>query len=144
MRWIVLILVVLVGGLMAYVRLAPIDVAGVHVTPDAGGPGDYPAEGGFTAVRAISADAGAVLDQARAVALATPRTRLLAGSPAEGIMTFETRSRVMGFPDYTTVAVAGDLLTVHGRLRFGRSDLGVNRARIEGWLAQLDAVLATP
>ena len=50
-----------------------------------------------------------------------------------------------GFPDYTTVSIlpagtfdnAGPLLMIDGRLRFGRSDLGVNKARIERWLTAL-------
>jgi uncharacterized protein (DUF1499 family) len=33
----------------------------------------------------------------------------------------------------------GDMLQIHGRLRFGKSDLGVNAARIDGWLRQLQA-----
>jgi uncharacterized protein (DUF1499 family) len=62
---------------------------------------------------------------------------LLAGSAGEGMITFQTRSQLWGFPDHTTVAVQGDLLVIYGRLRFGKSDLGVNRARIAGWLETL-------
>ena len=144
MRWILMLLLVMAGGLVAYVRLAPVDVAAVTRLPDPRGPGDYPAEGGFTAVRPIAAAPETVLERAREIALATPRTQLLAGSPADGMMTFETRSKVMGFPDYTTVAVTDDLLTIDARLRFGRADMGVNRARVESWLAALAPVLATP
>jgi len=50
------------------------------------------------------------------------------------MITYVTRSRVFGFPDYTTVRQAGPQLEIYGRLRFGRSDLGVNAARIDGWL----------
>ena len=71
-----------------------------------------------------------------AIARATPRTTVLAGSVAEGRITYVTRSRLWGFPDYTTVERSGDRITLFGRLRFGRGDMGVNRARIEGWLAQ--------
>ncbi len=70
-------------------------------------------------------------------ALATPRTTLLAGSAGEGLLTFQTRSLIWGFPDYTTVTVENGLLIVYGRLRFGRSDIGVNKARILSWLASL-------
>ena len=69
----------------------------------------------------------------------TPRTQVLAGSVDEGMITYVTRSRVFGFPDYTTVRQEGDMLEVYGRLRFGKSDLGVNAARIDGWLRQLQA-----
>lgn len=81
------------------------------------------------------ADLGARLE---AVALAEPRTELIAGGPEEGIMTFVQRSRVMGFPDAISIAVrpeeGGSRLTVWSRSRFGHSDLGVNRARVERWL----------
>ncbi len=57
------------------------------------------------------------------------------------------RSRVFGFPDYLTVkAVAVDSnageggagLIIWSRARYGRSDFGVNQARVEAWLAALD------
>lgn len=134
---ILIILLVLVLGLMAYVRFAPTDVASWHRLPDAKEPGDVVEDGGFIAVRQIVAPASDVLAAVEQRALATPRTTLLAGSVAEGMITFQTRSRLWGFPDHTTVAVQGDLLTIYGRLRFGKLDMGVNRARIEGWLETL-------
>lgn len=130
-----LILVLLVG--MAYVRLAPMDPARVHQAPATRPPGDYPATGGFTAVRKITAPAAEVLATIEHRALATPRTKLFAGSVDDAMMTFVSRSLVMGFPDYTTVRVAGDTLTIHARLRFGQSDMGVNRARVQAWLVTL-------
>ena len=45
----------------------------------------------------------------------------------------------MGFPDYTTVQLKDDRLMIWARLRFGRSDLGVNRRRVDRWLADLEA-----
>ncbi|WP_439155277.1 DUF1499 domain-containing protein [Yoonia sp.] len=131
----ILFLMTLAG--MAYIRLAPMDPARVHQASAPRPPGDYAATGGFTAVRKITAPAPKVLATLEQRALATPRTRLFAGSVDEGMITFVTRSLVMGFPDYTTVRVGGDTLTIHGRLRFGQSDLGVNRARVQGWLDTL-------
>uniref|UniRef100_UPI0024B9D19D DUF1499 domain-containing protein n=1 Tax=Marinovum algicola TaxID=42444 RepID=UPI0024B9D19D len=76
-----------------------------------------------------------------AVMRATPRTEVLAGSLEEGRITYVTRSKLMGYPDYTTLSLTetpqGALLEVFSRARYGKSDLGVNRARIEGWLAAL-------
>ena len=40
---------------------------------------------------------------------------------------------------YIGLVPDGDVLKIYGRLRFGRSDLGVNKARVEGWLAALEA-----
>ena len=139
---IVIIFVVLVVGLMAYIRLAPTDTAKWHKMPDAAEPGDTAGEGSFRAVRRITAPAAEVLAALEQRALATPRTVLLAGSAEEGMITFQTRSLFWGFPDYTTVAVEGNLLVIYGRLRFGRSDLGVNRARIKGWLETLGPLTA--
>jgi uncharacterized protein (DUF1499 family) len=100
-------------------------------------PGDTLQVGSFQAVRRVTAPTAEVLTAVKAAAIATPRTRLLAGSVDDGLMTFQTRSQFWGFPDHTTVAVTGDLLVINGRLRFGRSDFGVNKTRIEGWLAAL-------
>ena len=71
------------------------------------------------------------------IILATPRTEVLEGSVEAGKRTYVTRSQWMGFPDYTTVMQNEDVLELHARLRFGQSDLGVNKARVEDWLAQL-------
>lgn len=139
---IVTILILLVAAGMVYVRLAPINPAQVHQPLASRPPGDYPAAGGFTAVRRITAPAPHVLTTLEQRALTTPRTRLIAGSVDSGMMTFVTRSLVVGFPDYTTVQVDGDILTIHGRLRFGQSDMGVNRARVQGWLDTLGPLTA--
>jgi uncharacterized protein (DUF1499 family) len=84
--------------------------------------------------RGAPADLLARLD---AIALATPRTIRLAGSPADGRITWVTRSLLWGFPDYTTAEARPDGLYIHARLRFGRSDLGVNAARLQDWLGRL-------
>ena len=127
----------LVIGLMLYIRLAPTQTDKWHNRPSADAPGDTSEEGGFQAVRRITAPAGEVLEAMRKIALETPRTELVAGSVEEGMMTFRTRSAFWGFPDFTTVAAEGDLLVIYGRLRFGRSDMGVNKARVRDWLDRL-------
>lgn len=134
---ILILLVVIVVGLMAYVRLAPTNTAQWHSLPDVSDTGDTAGADSFLAVRRITAPAHQVLAAVEQRALATPRTVLLAGSIDDGLLTFQTRSLFWGFPDHTTVGVQGDLLVIYGRLRFGQSDMGVNRARIEGWLATL-------
>ena len=123
-----LVLLALVVG-AAYVRLAPTDPKHWHGMPQSVSPGDL--DGG--AVRVVSGDLAA-LD---AIIRATPRTQVLAGDVAQGMITYVTRSRVFGFPDYTTVRQSGAQLEIYGRLRFGKSDLGVNAARIDGWLQRL-------
>jgi hypothetical protein len=134
---ILLLLAVAIVALMAYVRLAPTDVARWHQLPEGAGLGDNLQAGRFLAVRQITTTPQVVLEAVKEVALATDRTTLLAGSVAEGMMTFQTRTAIWGFPDHTTVAVEGDRLVIYGRLRFGKADLGVNKARVVQWLAAL-------
>ncbi|MEO1639384.1 MAG: DUF1499 domain-containing protein [Pseudomonadota bacterium] len=133
----ILVAVAVVVAAMAYFRLAPTDLGTWHQRPTGVAPGDRLDTGGFQAVRRITAPAEDVLRTVEEAALATPRTVLAAGSVEEGMLTFESRSALWAFPDYTTVTVEGDLLIIYGRLRFGRSDLGVNKARVTGWLTAL-------
>ena len=138
------LLVLLLGfvGLSAYVRLAPSDPARWHVAlvVDADAPWDQVTalEGGATLrlspAKGAPADLLAKLDT---IALATPRTQRLAGSVEDGRITWITRTRMWGFPDYTTAEVRPDGLYLHARLRFGKSDLGVNAARLTDWLSRL-------
>ena len=132
-------------GLVLWVRFAPSDPERWHVSPalygwDQGGPWDevVPLTGG--ASLRLSADRGAPADllaRLDAVAMATPRTIRLAGSVSDGLITWQTRSALWGFPDYTTAEVRADGLYIHARLRFGREDMGVNAARLTDWLARL-------
>ncbi|MCB2135535.1 MAG: DUF1499 domain-containing protein [Rhodobacteraceae bacterium] len=148
------LLLLIVAGGMAYIRLAPSDPARWHVDPgyaiEFGGlttfpPGRdsvVPVEGGahamITLFETSSAEALSELD---AIAVASPRTRRLAGTPEEGRMTWITRSAIFGFPDYTTAEVRplGPMVNIdiYARLRFGRSDRGVNAARLRDWLEKL-------
>lgn len=127
-------IVLLLGlGLALWIRLAPSDPARWHVSNDATDDRDMP--GG--AIRIVPAGPG---DMARLdrIIRATPRTSVLAGAPEEGMVTYVTRSRIWGFPDYSTVTQRGGAIVIFGRLRFGSSDLGVNRARITRWIAAFD------
>jgi uncharacterized protein (DUF1499 family) len=133
------------GAFGVWVRLATVDAGRWHVDPRRA---EAPGQGGWlvrddadAAPPRLDGTAGEVLGRLDAIATAEPRTRRIAGSVGEGRITYESRSRVWGFPDYTTVAVETDAGRVApvllGRARFGRSDLGVNRARIERWLSEL-------
>ena len=127
--WLIVILVV--AGL-AYIRLAPSDPAVWHVDPQV--TADQDLTGGVR--RRI--DGGAeTLARLHGIILETPRTEVLAGSVDEGKVTYVTRSKWMGFPDYTTVLLADDHLELYARLRFGQSDTGVNKQRVDGWLSRL-------
>lgn len=127
MRIILAILVVVVGAL-AYVRLAPVKLTAVALPTAVG---DYPEAGGFTAVRDVSDAMN--LATVEAAMLALPRTVKVASDP----LTFVTRSRVIGFPDVTVVEERDGKLAISAHLVYGGSDLGVNKARVLALLASL-------
>lgn len=145
------VLLVAVAGLMAWVRLAPADAARWHLDLARDRPADMVPtllppgadlvrplmRGGYADLFATPADAQALLARLDAIAMATPRTRRIAGSVAEGHITWETRSALWGFPDYTTAQEVTGGLAVYARLRFGKSDMGVNAARLRRWLSQI-------
>ncbi len=122
-------------GLMAYVRLARDDLARWHVepTPAITVPlGEVRAIAGGAVLR-ISGGAEVLAGLAQA-AVATPKTRLLAGSLAERRLTWVTRTGFWAFPDYTTAQILSDgSVAVWARQRYGRKDLGVNAARLAAW-----------
>ena len=132
LRKLLILLSLIVICFAAWVRLAPTDPARWHVLPQDAAPGNRP--GG--ALRRIGGDT-ATFARLAALIADTPRTTRIAGDTASGMITFETRSRGFAFPDYTTIRLDADGITLYGRLRYGLSDLGVNAARIDGWLDAL-------
>lgn len=157
MRWvfiILLFLVVIFISFAIYVRLAPTDAALYSAESPPLDPGDYAGANSFTAVRAITTPADGILTALQRIAEQTPRTELIAGSVAEQRMTFQTLSALMAYPDYTTISIiaegaapggnTGPLLMIAARSRYGQSDLGVNRARVESWLTQLGPLVVAP
>jgi hypothetical protein len=150
LKIIVLGLIGLFVAFAVWVRLAPTDAAFWH-NPQLPvmSPGEYPSPDSFVSQRAVEGDGAETLASLDAIIRATPRTIVFAGALDAGKITYVTRSRVMGFPDYTTVTLASlaplerSTLQVFGRLRFGKSDMGVNRTRIQGWLGELDARTGT-
>lgn len=127
--WLCVGLIVLLG---AYIRLAPSDPSRWHVVPVA----EMNADMAGGAIRVVDTGPDG-LERLDSIARASARTSVLAGSVSDGLVTYVTRSRLIGFPDYTTAQQDGDTLRIHARLRFGRSDFGVNRNRVDTWLAAL-------
>ena len=139
---IIIILGLLLVGQFAYMRFAPASVAKFHQLPQVNAPGDVAYWGGYLAVRPISEPAETVLAALQDIALNTDRTLRFAGRLDEGMITFQSRTKVLGIPDYTTVAVKNDLLFIYGRLRFSYYDQGVNKARVLAWLDALGPLTA--
>jgi hypothetical protein len=69
-----------------------------------------------------------------AAARAEPRTRLLAGSATDGLVTFVSRSRIWGFPDVTTAEITPQGLCIIARQVIGNNDWGQNAKRLNRWL----------
>jgi uncharacterized protein (DUF1499 family) len=83
-----------------------------------------------------------VLDALKRVALAEPRTTLLAEDRKARQISLVQKSKTFRFPDFITaeaVPQAGGqtALAIYSRAKYGIRDFGVNRARIERWLAAL-------
>lgn len=92
--------------------------------------------------------AGRLRDAFLQVVAAQPRVRLLAADPEAGYYEFEQQSRFMGYPDTVTVQFialddARSTLAIYSRAHYGYRDFGVNKARIEAWLAALGLPEAT-
>ncbi|WP_067926990.1 MULTISPECIES: DUF1499 domain-containing protein [unclassified Sulfitobacter] len=134
MGWIIWAMLGIALAIALYVRFAPSDVAYWHRPVTAGADAD--GEGSAVRILQGGSDLMARLDREMR---ALPRTRVLSGSPEAGRVTYVTRSRVMGFPDYTTLERRPDGVALYGRLRFGRSDFGVNAARLDRVIGQVEA-----
>ncbi|CAN1528799.1 hypothetical protein MCELHM10_01333 [Paracoccaceae bacterium] len=142
-----LLALALVAAFAAYVRFAPVDperwhvdlrkmaATLAHVSPSAKFTGPN------SVVRRLDGPADTLqelLTMFDLIAVSSDRTRRIAGSVKEGWVTWETRSLIWGFPDYTTAQILDDqTLVLFGRSRFGGRDWGANAARLEGWFLHL-------
>ena len=120
------ILIGLVLAFPAYVRVAPSDPNRWHVAITAETESNL-ADG---AVRIITSGPETLTILNKNM-LNRPRTKVFAGSIEQGRITYITRTKLMGYPDYTTIEQSGENIKLFARLRFGKSDLGVNAARLE-------------
>ncbi len=135
MMTVIWVLVALLFVGLGYIRLAPSDPARWHTAPQVAADEDM----SHGVKRLVTAEPQS-LGQLDAIIRKSPRTQVLAGSVDEGMVTYITRTAVIGFPDYTTIYASDGQIQVYGRLRFGQSDLGVNRNRVDGWLETLEQV----
>jgi uncharacterized protein (DUF1499 family) len=82
----------------------------------------------------------------RTVAASQPRSFQAALYPDQLQAHYVGRSALLNFPDLVTVAVrpdgaASSTMILYSRSIYGRSDFGVNRARVEAWLGALRSKL---
>ena len=78
----------------------------------------------------------------KALAVTFPRTWLLADWPELLQAQWVERSALLGFPDLIVAQAVpregGSGLLLFSRSRYGWSDMGVNRRRVESWIAGLE------
>ena len=137
-----LVLMIAVSGLV-YIRMAPDDLGGIHNIPsNTAVPGkqeNYP--NGIIISERVMAPPQDLLQEFHKIITNTPRTKVLVGSVEEGMISYVTRSKVFGFPDYTTLRVTPEKnhsrLTVYSRSRYGISDFKVNSRRLYRWMKTL-------
>jgi uncharacterized protein (DUF1499 family) len=135
----VTLFLITVVAVLAYIRFAPSSPATWHIALD-----PRPLTLGAVSPDAVvTLRGGAYMDlpassfaALKPIAAKTPRTQILV-EDADHI-TWITRSKIMGFPDYTTAQITPTGLTVYARLRFGGADHGVNAARLTAWRAALN------
>lgn len=93
----------------------------------------------------LAADPDAAWQALRRLGEQFPRTTKLAEWPDRRQAQWVVRSAIMNFPDIVvgeiTAGPAGSGLFLFSRSLFGYSDLGVNRKRVEAWIAALQAAL---
>lgn len=75
---------------------------------------------------------------------AEPRTQVLRRDVTNMEVDYVQRSRLFRFPDVISVRFipvddAHSTLAIYSRSVYGKGDMGVNHARIDGWLAKLKA-----
>ena len=127
------VLVAVVVVMLGYIRLAPSDPVVWNVMPQSV-EADKDFKNGVIRVVEIGSDGLTRFDE---IAMKTARTKRIPETGQGSMVTYVTRSAVLGFPDYTTVRQDGEKLTIYARARFGRSDFGVNRDRVQTWIDAL-------
>jgi hypothetical protein len=93
----------------------------------------------------LPVDAGTAWPVLRALGDGMERVARYGEFPARRQAQWVARSALMNYPDIIVAEVVpgpeGAGLFLYSRSLFGWSDMGVNRKRIEAWLAALDAAL---
>jgi len=139
--WVLLLLTVVFA---VYVRVAPYDQGKWHVPSTRDAFGDFDTLNTFEAVRGMTAAPTDILEALELVILKDARTTRVSGAPKDKLVTYQTRSLLFGYPDYTTVSVLdGRLVSIHGRARFGKSDIGQNAKRINRWIDAMGPLLVS-
>lgn len=82
------------------------------------------------------------------VAQSEPRTVLVSDQTSSDHARYVVRSALLRFPDLVDIRIIArddfaSTLAIYSRSRVGRRDFGVNRRRIERWIARIDRAIAS-
>ena len=113
------------------------------VPPDADVDRDPKRDGEAPVYTQSSSEVAAAFDE---FVRAEANVEVLAGSTADGFVTYVQRSTLFGFPDYMSVKFidrpdGGSTIAIFSRARYGRSDLDVNEKRVTRWVDGTTAAL---
>lgn len=137
-----LVLVLIIAVSAVFFRMTPMPAEVWHVDPAEVSPPSTP---NFVLLRGdeaprIDASPSEVAQRLARVAADEGATRI-AGDLDAGHATYVVRTPLMGFPDAVSIRLmpegAQTRVEIFSRSRFGQSDLGANRARVDRWLAAL-------
>lgn len=125
-------------------RMVPMPAEAWHVEPADVTPPASPNHDLRLGARAPVFDAPPDIIAMRLDAVATAeRAGIIGGDAFTGHVTYVARSRIMGFPDAISVRLVpvpgGTRAEMFSRSRFGYSDMGVNAARLDRWIAAMRA-----
>lgn len=146
LKYVLLVLIFCLLAVAAVVRVRPLDMASYHVDPEtialAGRQGQFSvAESGDIPPVTVDLAQDDVAQKLQEHIRRAERTELAAGRLEDGLASYVTRSKIWGFPDVTTIKLepvdGGTRITMIGRLVYGKSDFGVNEARVRDWLTAI-------
>ncbi len=132
--------------LLAYIRFAPSDTDMLHKDPQTAASTGKPNEYRFTSTL-FDITADELIRLIDDFVQNQPRTTRIAGAVDTKMITYVQRSVLMGYPDYITIkavtsGVDQSKLVIFSRSRFGHSDLGVNKMRIDQWISVIRGMIA--
>lgn len=152
-----------VAAMLLFIRFAAMDPKRWHIDPErpirSGKPNDfhltafaaYPVGDQMAGVYDLPFES--LCNILQDVALAEPRTIRIAGDEMLGHITLVQRSALMGYPDAITIMTypidhsddhPTSSVAIYSRSRYGNSDRGINRARVQRWLAEAAPFRAEP
>lgn len=137
-------LALIVVSVVIYIRFVPVDIESYHKDPSLMkhiGEHNYSK---YVDEDALIFDVSSknLFDRIDTFVLSEPRIKRLKKTQGdhEALITYEQRSRFIGFPDYitfkiTSVGTDQSRLEILSRSHYGVSDFGVNQRRIQNWIA---------